>query len=382
MPSFERKSMEQLTQDMVDWTRGVTTKLSDFRVGSKIRTIYEATALITEELYDKVYQNTKILIEEAVYSVMGFSKLPAINATGLVTFGRATPADTNYLIPAGTLIRTKTTATTAPIEFRTTIDALLPIGGTSVDVLVACQLAGTIGNVQSASITEFTTKPSGVETVTNASAIINGLEEETKDQQRARFQKFIGALARGHLFAVEYGATTASVLDSGGNVTERVVTAKAFEDTVTKVGQVDVYIWNGVSAASASLLSEVTKVINGYYDTAGAPVYGYKSAGIKLNVFTATPSSVALRLTVTAATGLTVNDLKPTLEQEIDAYFGSLQLGQNLIYSEMFARLKNINGVADIKVEFSTNGGTTWIQSNIVPTSTAVFIATKPIVYL
>lgn len=380
--SFQRKSMEQIVQDMVDWTKGVTTKITDFRVGSRTRTMYEAVAKEMEEYYDRVYRSIKTLIEENVHTVLGFPKRPALYPTGTVTFGRATTADSNYLIPQGTVVTTKATATTAPISFRTSEDCLLSIGQLTVNCPVICQLAGTAGNVESGTIVDFVTKPAGIETVTNGLAFSNGKEEETKDEQKTRFQKFISSLSRGTLPSIEYGATTAQLFASDGSPLERVVDAKSFEDLVLRKGEVDCYIWNGVGTASPALIAEAAKMILGYYDSKGKPVYGYKPAGVKVNVYSATTKPVTIKLTITPEAGVLLNDLKPYVEREIVDLFATLKQGQTLIQTALETRVKLIEGVYDVKLELSTNGGSSYSYNNLTTGATEILIPQTPFIYV
>lgn len=381
---FERKSMEELLQRMIDWTRGSTTKVTDFRVGSRIRTLYESVALITEELYDKVFRSTRILIEENIYTVLGFPKRPATYATGTVTFGRETPADSNYLITLGTVVRTMATQNSAPIEFRTTADVLLPLGQLTIDAPVICQVAGLAGNVEANSIVEFVTKPSGIETVTNVGTVSNGVGEETRDEQKLRFQLFMKSLSRGTLPAIEYGAVTSELRDSEGLLLERVTTARAFEYLPARKGEVDVYIWNGAGAASVPLKDQVKKVIEGYYDAVtGEPIYGYKAAGIIVTVYSATAVTIWLKVAITPEVGIDPETLKPSIEREIDEYFGALILGQALIQTALETRLKLISGMYDVKLSLSTNSGSSYNENNVTPSGgTEILVARKPIIYV
>jgi uncharacterized phage protein gp47/JayE len=379
---FERKSMEQIVQGMIDWTKGVTTKLTDFRVGSKIRSIYEAVGTEIEKLYDKVYRAVKQATEDNMYSIMDFDKLPAVNASGKVTFGRSTAADTNYLIAAGTIITTRATSVAAPLKFSTTEDGLLASGTASVDIPVVCLEAGEVGNQDANTITEFTTKPAGVETVTNATGFSNGRNEETKEEQKIRFQKFVQSRMRGTLESCEYGAITVELKDTNGNVTEQVKQSTASEDLINRKGEVDVYIWNGVGAASAALISETEKVLTGYHDaTTGEPVYGYKPAGILVNVYSAVAKYVTIKFVITPESWTTVNDLKASIENEVDGYFAALTLGQTVIQSALLAKVKFIDGVKDVELLFSV-AAEPFHEDNITAVATEVLVATKPIQYV
>lgn len=382
--AFERKSMEQIVQSMINWTRGTSTKFTDFRVGSRIRTLHEAVGLVVEDYYDRVYRATKTLIEENIYTVMGFNKQPAVYATGNVTFSRVNPADTNYLIPAGTIVRTKATSTTAPLNFRTTVDAIIATGKTDTVVTVICQTAGAVGNVEAGTIVDFVTKPSGIDAVTNASPYNTGREEETPDEQKIRFQKFISSLSRGTLASIEYGASTAVVTDATGAVIERVVDARAFEyvDTIPqRLGLVDVFIWNGIGAASEALLAEVKKVIYGYYDSNGQPVYGYKPAGILVNEYTATSAAVYIRIRIQPEDGVELDELKPYIEREIGEFFSVMHQGDTLVQTALETRVKLIDGVYDVKIDLSLDG-VTYSDDNITSGTTEIFVPHAPYEYV
>ena len=380
--AFERKSMEQILQRMVDWTRGSTTKLTDFRVGSRIRTIYESVAFVMEEFYDKVHRTIKKLIEENIYSVLGFSKRPAIHASGIVVFSRSTPADTNYIISAGTVVRTGSYEARPPVEFRTTQDVVLEEGKTSVEAPVVCQTAGVIGNVEANSIVEFVTKPAGVDFVTNPSAFNNGMDEETPDEQKVRFQNFVQSLSRGTLAAIEYGASLAEIKDTDGTVIERVRSSKAFEILPDRKGEVDVYIWNGIGQASQELINEAKKIIEGYYTSEGEPVFGYKPGGIIVNIYSAIPKHVTIKLAITPEFGYDLDeDIKPYVEREIDDFFSSFKLGQTLIQTALETRVKLVAGVEDVKVYLSLDDGQTFTQDNLTAEDTEIFLPKKPLIY-
>lgn len=378
---FERQSMEQLVNKMIRWTRGVTTRLTDFRVGSKIRTMYEATALVIEELYDKVYRSMKSIIEDNIYSIIGFTKEPATYASGTVTMSRVTPAEENYIVPAGTAVLSRANQYKAPLQYRTTADALLAVGTTSVLIPVVCTTAGKDGNVGAGEVTDFLIQPVGIESVTNVSAIMGGVPEETKEDQKSRFQGFIEANARGVLQSIEYGATLASIENTDGVVTERVQQAVAVEDLPARKGEVDVYIWNGVGDASVALKSLVNKHLLGYYDGDGNPVYGYKPAGTQVNVYTAPITRITLKAIITPE-GVTVEDLKPLVEQTVDSYFGSKKLGQLFIQTALESDIKRIEGVKDVKLYVSTDSGTTYATDNVAVTTPGIIVPNKPIVYV
>jgi uncharacterized phage protein gp47/JayE len=378
---FERKSMEQIVSKMIKWTRGATTKLTDFRVGSKVRTIYEAVAVVVEEFYDRVYRTMRQLIEENIYGVFGFDKIPSTYATGLVTFSRSTVADQDYYIPAGTLLQKNATEYVAPINYRTTEDAVLAMGTTSINAPIVCETAGVDGNTGANTVIIMVGGISGIEAVTNLTALTNGQDEETKEEQKLRFQRFMDANARGVLGAVEYGATLASRVDDNGITIERVTQSKALEYLPERKGEVDLYVWNGVDGASEALIAEVRRIEEGYYDEDGKVVYGYKPAGNILNIYVAPRKYLKVKVDLTPEIWLSFEDAQTIAEREIDGYFGSLKMGQTVVQTEIESRIKRNEGVYDVKLYLSTDNGATYSTNNVVTASEEVALVSKPIVF-
>jgi uncharacterized phage protein gp47/JayE len=380
--SFERKSAEHIVTDMVTWMKGCTTKLTDFRVGSKTRTILEAVAIVIEERTDKLFRSIRELIETNIYAIFSFDKIPATYATGTVTFSRVDIADQNYIVLAGTTIVSQASQYNVPLKYYVSKDVIIATGTTSVDVGVVCATAGSIGNISGGSLTGFLQKPVGVDSVTNNLDFITGSEEETSEAQKARFQEFLQAQSRGVLQSIEYGAKLSNVVDTNtGLVTEKVVLAVASEDLINKLGQVDLHIWNGAGTASAELKASVSKSLSGYYDADNNPVYGFKPAGILVNIYSAPIKYVKIKLTVTPETWATLEDLKPLIVAEASRYFSKLKQGQTVIQTALEANLKYVNGISDIKLSISIDSGATYSMSNVQLGTTEIAVLQTPIIY-
>lgn len=378
---FERESKEKMLQRMINWSRAMTPKLTDYRRGSVIRTIYESVAVTLEGSYNKMYNALKSIIERNLYSVIGFDKEQARPSSGVVTFGREEPAQEVYYIIRGTEVVARANDYRPPVTFRTTEDAWLEVGYTSVSVPVVCTEAGEITNVQAGDINDFVTKPTGIDTVTNALDFLDGRDEETPEEQKNRFGNYMEANTRGTLQSIEYGAKLAYLLDANGNTTEQVLQALATEDLVNKKGEVDLYVWNGVGTPSANLQTEIQKILRGYYDANGDRVYGYKNGGTQVNIYPAVASSVKIRLTLTLETWASEAYVKDRIQKELETLFRSLQIGQALLYSEVLTWGKSVEGVKDLRVELSTNDGTSYNTNNVVVATNAINILNS-IVYV
>jgi uncharacterized phage protein gp47/JayE len=376
---YERDSKEKILQRMVNWSRSVSPKLTDFRRGSVIRTIYEAVALVVEGGYSKFYTALKSLIERNIYAVVGFDKIEAKPSTGLVTFGRSTPATTAIFIPLGTEVVAKETDYRPPITFRTTMDGIIDVGYTAAIVPVVCTESGILTNILAGDIVDFVSKPVGVDTVTNTADFIDGRDEETPEEQKNRFTDYMDANTRGTLQSIEFGASQAYVTDVNGLI-EQAVSAKALEYLPDRKGEVDLYIWNGVGSPSEALKTEIQKVLLGYYDDNGDRVYGYKNGGTQVNIYPASTSSVRIKLTLTLQGWASETYVKDRIQKEIEAFFRRLSIGQTLLYSEILARVKVIEGVFDVKVELSNNAGASYSSANVT-VSTSTINVLESIVY-
>jgi uncharacterized phage protein gp47/JayE len=378
---FERQSMEQIVERMIRWTRGATDQLTDFRVGSKVRTLYEAVGVVLEELYDRVFRAMRLTIEENIYTVIGFVKEPATYASGTVRMSRTTPADTDYYIPAGTEVLSDATPYHAPSKYRTVDDAILEVGKTFVDVFVVANQSGEDSNVGAGTVREFVSKPVGIDSITNLEPLQGGGEEETKEEQKVRFEAYMQSRARGVLQSIEYGGRLAKVTSEDGTVIESVRQAVALEYLDTRRGEVDLYIWNGSEDASEALIADVQRILQGYYDTDGQPVIGYKPAGIAVNVYTAQINYVTLKLKIEPVIPGSEAELQVTAEQAIDDYFDDLELGSTFIQSELQARLNYLDGVRDVKLHVSTDGGVNWSFDNVAVQPLEIAVPQKPTQY-
>ena len=119
--TFKMKSFEQVSYSMINWMNNTVNTLTDFSVGSKIRTLLETVALEVEELYFRSYKSVAEAQVEGVYEAFDFTKKPASKATGVLTVWRDTPDPSNdYTLGIGMKLATGGTETERMIMFETT----------------------------------------------------------------------------------------------------------------------------------------------------------------------------------------------------------------------------------------------------------------------
>jgi phage-related baseplate assembly protein len=348
--AFQLKDFTSIAASMVNYAKATQDKLTDFNIGSAARTMLESPAIEIEELYQQMWNGLNESIPIAVFNSFDFPALDARNSTGRVRIYVA-PSVNPVTIAGGTVF---TTTDSSSISFATITDAIIPGGSSFYDVNVVAVVAGYSGNI--ALGTDFIASPT-IPGYVNAEAIngfVDGADAESLDDRKNRFVEYISTLSRGTTAALRYGAKTVQLLSPTGLVLEAVRQAVVIEpwlsDDLATPGLIYLYVYNGVGTASGTLLDQVSKVIDGYYDTNGKPVPGWKAAGVKV----ITASAVIVSVNVTATVTIDQNyDSAATLalvSAGIVSYLASLDIGADVILSEIVARAMQVDGVTNFRM--------------------------------
>jgi hypothetical protein len=75
--AFRTKDFLSIVGGMINWMRGATDKVTDYRIGSVTRTMLEAPAIEIDELYQNMLRGLVDGIPVAIYQGFGFERLPA-----------------------------------------------------------------------------------------------------------------------------------------------------------------------------------------------------------------------------------------------------------------------------------------------------------------
>jgi len=364
---FEIIKAETRTASMIEWFSGICSTITDFLPGSKIRSKFETIAVEMEAQDYAFYQAIKKAIPISIYQAFDFKLKAAQKASGMVTFtgGSATSSMT---IPAGTVLGTANASDNK--IYATTEDATIPAGQTQVQAPVLCTSPGSFCNTPINTITRFITSISGITSVTNAAAVVNGMDRETEDSRRQRFNKYITTLTRGTKEAIEYGATTASMHDISGATIESVqfvnVVQPAEDDPEQPAGEIYCYIYNGSGGTSDELVAEAQKIIDGYADSAGTKIPGYKAAGVICTVAKATEQAINVTCTVTPiSTEADKVQMSADCQAGISRLIQELNMGEDIILSQIISRAMEASGV--YRVSVATPTADISIASNTIP---------------
>lgn len=217
------QSFTTLVQNMAATVQSTTSQTLDIAVGSVTRAILESSASIAlwlQWLLLQVLQSTRAATSvgpdlDSWMADFTLARLPAVAATGALTFSRITPV-LQAVLPPGTLARTGDGTQTFIVSADATNPAwnpslggyVLPVGTASLTVPATAQAPGSAGNVQTSSITMLASAVPGIDAVSNASPFTNGLDAEADPAFRSRFQNFIQSRSRATPQAVAYAVAS------------------------------------------------------------------------------------------------------------------------------------------------------------------------------
>lgn len=309
------KSMQEVFNNLVNWIFAKTDKITDFNVGSAIRTLTEAISIQFEEFYFSMKQNVLYATENSVYESFGFDLEVAESATGYVTVTFEEKLPSNFTFPEGTVFCTK--AIYGYIYFESTQEIYAPEGCISIMIPVRCKSPGTIGNVPEGAINTIVTTNTIIRSVENTTAFTNGVDEETSSERKRRFQNYIKTLARGTSDAIIYGA-----LQVEG------VTGAWCDDNY--IGYVKVYAHNSDGELPNDLRAEIIKNLQ-----------NYRSGGIEVEVLPIIKKPIDLSLKVMINNEYDIDIYKDLIYATVIKYMSGYSVANDFYLSDVIHAIKS-----------------------------------------
>jgi uncharacterized phage protein gp47/JayE len=352
--SFQLKDFASIAASLINMMSATQNKVTDFNVGSIVRTMLEAIAAELDELYQQMLNGLLQAIPVAVYNSFTFPALIARPSSGVVQVLIATQT-TDTLIASGTLF----TAASNGNTYASSGDVTILAGATSSLVPVVATVSGSASNLGATTAFTLSPAPSGFVSASNPNAYINGTDDETAAAQLIRFNGYISTLQRGTNAAIVYGAKTSTVTDSAGNVIEQVASAVVVEPYLTNtslpISSIYCYIHNGVGSTSSALVAQTQAVINGYTAADGVTlVPGWKSAGVVCTVAAATEQPITVTGNLTAAAGYVEATLIAQAVSVVSAYLLAIPAGAPAIFALIETLVMTIPGVANFVISAPT----------------------------
>lgn len=352
--AFQIKDFVSITASMLNWMRSTQKRITDFNVGSGVRTMLEASAIEIDELYQQMFIGLKEAIPVSVYNSFDFAALPAVPAGGIITV-TIQSSTTPVVVTAGTVF----TPASGGVTYSAIQDVTFQPGITMAGVAVSASAAGVIGNIAASTTFTANPTPTGFVSAINEAPFISGSDAESPEDRKNRFRDYISTLSRGTVASIVFGLKTVFLLDSVGNKKERVVFANAVEpyklNPMNPRGLVNTYIHNGIGGTSNDLINEAKKIIDGYVDQANKKIAGYKPAGTEVTIVAATEVPVDFTAEIEAIDGFDVDMLCDQATDQIGAYILSLDINTPFLFSEAVRIIKTITGVYNVIVSVPDN---------------------------
>jgi uncharacterized phage protein gp47/JayE len=322
------RSFNALVQSMAAAVEASATQLLDLTVGSTLRAVLEANASIglwIQWLILQVLRTTRAATSNGAdldswMADLTLTRLPAVTATGTVTFSRFTPG-MSALIPSGSLVRTADGTQTFAVSVDTAQSSwsaasngyVVALGAASLDLPVTALTPGLAGNVQAGTISLLASALPGIDSVSNLTTLQNGLDAESDDAFRSRFQNFIASRSRATPLAVGYAISS---IQQGLNYT---IQENTDPSGLPHMGSFVVTIDDGSGSPSTALLSTVQTAID-----------AVRPVGSIFSVRPPTVLTVGVSLIITVAPGTSKAPVQALVGNAIGIYINSLPIGAGL----------------------------------------------------
>ena len=350
-----------------------STVLVDFSVGSVLRAVAEAVSGVATWVQAMILQVLTLTRAgtsgdadlDSWMDDYDFRRLPAVSATGIVTFARFT-ATQAALIPVGATVRTSdnsqsyaVTASPSHPAWNATLNGYtVPAGTLSLGVPVAAVTPGAAGNAQADTVTVITGSIPGVDTVTNSGAFASGVDAESDAAFRSRFRLYLAGLSKGTKPA--YGSAIVGVRQGlQYTILENVNPAGTLE-----YGFATITVDDGTGSPPASLLSLVATAVD-----------AVRPLTSRFAVLAPVPLTADVSLTVTSAAGYAHAAVAGNVGIALTEAINALALGQSLPYTILPAIAYAVDGVTNVSAVL-LNGGTADLAATprnaIVPGTVAV----------
>jgi hypothetical protein len=161
---------------MINWFSSAARAVTDFTVGSVIRTLFESVAREIEEIYYRLYTGLTTAQEEGVYAAFDFPRKSAVRASGTVTFYRMSADPTkDYSFGVGTRVYASLSA--GKTSFETTENAsILTKTGLSDVITFSSDSVDGFGNIYTSLTQRFVSSVTSI--VVGATTYIQGPSDD------------------------------------------------------------------------------------------------------------------------------------------------------------------------------------------------------------
>lgn len=352
--AYSPQTFEQLFLNFIAYLVSKNSKITNFKPGSRIRTLAEGFFLELSKIGYEFFAGYKESIRESCYESFEFDKLPAEKAAGFLRI-ESSSHTSDIIIP-------KFQISLAGLVYETLADTILPVGQIFVDADIMATTAGSSHNLDALSIDsnegqgnillddEFT-----YDRVYNPTAIIGGNDGETDSERAERFMDYVKSFYRSTLSGIRYAVRTTPgvkdyyVFDNVDPVTNQ-----------ESPGWINILLSDGTNTVSESVIQAVRDRINGIEGDSDYP--GYRAGGTRLSVskLNIVPVNIFYEIEIDENSDSTDAMVISAVNTAIMNYVNGLKNGQDVLIDTVKAvgltatnniyRIKILNFYNDIQV--------------------------------
>lgn len=338
---FRHKGADSILQKLTNWVSNQTDQLTDFNVGSAIRTLLESIALQIEEFYYDLKQAVIYAIKNAAYHAFGFTREQSSKSSGMVTIFFNKSLTDNMVIQIGTQFHTGDRLSRR-IYFTSTQNVMINKGSDRATVPVECMEEGEIGNVGIADICKLGVGNPHVKYIANTSKFTNGKNQETETGRKIRFQEYVHTLQRGTKAAVTYGIKEVSGV-SGVYVDD------------SNIGIMYAYVHDSSGELSKELQEQILRHI-----------VNYRSGGIEVSVRPVVKIMADLDIDVYYKPNIDGNIYDIGVHNLVENYINSLSVAENLNLSDVITAINDTYRDIIDYIDVSNNTDTNTLKNEII----------------
>lgn len=351
------RSFSTLVSNGISVAKSTMGAIVSFGEGSVELALLEAsagTSLWLQYLAYQVFMRTRLSTSQGTdcdsfVNDYGMTRLPGTPTTGLVVLSCFNYTQTSAAVAVGSSVRTidgtmysVTQDSTNPNWSAAQSAYIRPQGVQSITVPVQAQVAGASGNAAVGAICLLGSAIPGIDTVSNTAAFVNGADQETDAQLRARFPLWLSSKATASrpavlnaIVGVQNGisAQLLDCQDASGNPENGYFTA---------------VVDDGSGNPPDSLLSQVY-----------ANVAAVKALGVGFAVVAPIDILANVSMTVAVPTGTSLSNVMTAIQNAITSDIEAQQVGAGYLYSRLgylayTSAGAQVNGVSGVTL----NGGT------------------------
>lgn len=201
---FKIKGSNEILEKLINWVSTQTDKITDFNIGTAIRTLLESVSLQIEEFYFNLKRAVEYAIKESAYEAFNFEKKGAREASGYVTIFFDGPLKKDLVIDQGTNFDTGDRKN--PKAYYESVERVIVSSGSErASIKVVCTKKGEIGNCNVADICNINPSKPNIKYVANLEKFGDGVEKESEAERALRFKEYVHSLQRGTKEALAYG---------------------------------------------------------------------------------------------------------------------------------------------------------------------------------